>query len=174
MTPKKPLRLRWWLVDCSFPGRSNVKYFFTESEARAYLEDLKKLVPGDLDRYPDETVERYFAFLDDKDYGIEIRQLTAKDAVNRYPTTVAHLICHSLGYCTPALAGWLVLAAARNECHWCEWIATCYQSDPWPAVLDAIKGRHSHHGYMADIEHAHGIVESVRRGGPDPLLASWF
>jgi hypothetical protein len=171
---KRPLRLRWWAVAFNLNGNSGVRYFFTESEARAHLDGLKTRIPIALEHYPDEVVERYCAFLEDQYYGIEIRRLSATDALKRYPRTVSHMICHSLGYCTPLSAAGLVLAAARNEQDWCEWIFSCYRSDPWPALCEAIAQRRSHRGYMADIRQARGLVESVRRGGPEPLLASWF
>jgi len=151
-----------------------VSYFFTEPEVRGEFEMLKKQIPTSLAPYPDDAVERYYGSVGGEDYSIEIRQLTAHDAVHRYPRTVGHMICHSLGYCTPALAGGLVLIAATNGTNWCEWISSCYGSDPWPALVAAIEERHTHRGYMADIQHARSIVEAVRRGGPDPLLVSWF
>jgi hypothetical protein len=174
MKEKKPLRLRRWVIVSNLAGQEQVRYFFTEPEVRLELEILKKQLPTELAPYPDDGVERYYGFFEGEDYGIEIRQLTANDAVQRYPRTVGHLICHSLGYCTPVFAGRLVLIAARNGTDWCEWISTCYRSDPWPALVAAIEERHTHRGYMADIQRARSIVEAVRRGGPEPLLATWF
>lgn len=127
------------------------------------MDILRSKIRAKLERYPDEAVERYCGFREDKYYGIEIRRRSATDALKRYPGTVSHLICHSLGYCTPLFAAGLVLAAARNEADWCEWIFSCYRSDPWPALCDAIAQRRSHRGYMADIQQARGLVESVRR-----------
>jgi hypothetical protein len=174
MKAKKPLRLRWWAVAFDLNSHSGARYFFTEPEARAHMDLLRSKIPAKLKRYPDEAVERYCGFREDKYCGIEIRRLSATDALKRYPGTVSHMICHSLGYCTPLFAAGLVLAAARNEADWCEWIFSCYRSDPWPALCDAIAQRRSHRGYMADIQQARGLVEIVLRGGPEPLLASWF
>jgi hypothetical protein len=174
MKAKKALRLRWWAVAFDLNGHSGARYFFTEPEARVHLDGLSNKIPATLERYPDEAVERYSGFLEDKYFGIEIRRLSANDALRRYPGTVSHMICHSLGYCTPLFAAKLVLAAARNDADWCEWIATCYGSDPWPALCAAIEQRRHHRGFMADIQQARGLVESVRRGDPEPQLASWF
>ncbi|SRR5581483_320866 len=174
MKDKRLLRLREWVIESNFAGTMDAKYFFTESDARLHLGQLSKMIPVALDRYPDNEIERYYGYCDGKDYGVEIRQLRGEDAVRRYPRIVAHLICHSLGYCTPRLAGVLLLAAARNLPHYCEWIFSCYRTDPRPAVVGAITGRNRHKGYMADFGQALTIVNRSRSGSPDPLFASWF
>lgn len=174
MIQKKPLRLRWWVVESNMAGRLDVKYFFTEPDARTWLDRLNAQLPITLDLYPDESVERYYGYFEAKDYAVEIRTLNAQDAVRRYRRIVAHMICHSLGYCTPYLAAALVLIAAKNGTHFCEWISTIYQRDPWPALCAAIAERNSHRGYMRDFDHALSIVDAVRGGSPEPVLASWF
>lgn len=174
MISKKLLRLRDWVVAWTFAGTKGARYFFAESDARDHLDSLTRKSPVVLERYPDNQVERYYGFYEGKDCAIEIRRLQAQDALQRYPRIVAHMICHSLGYCTPSLAGTLVLAAARNHPHYCEWIYSCYKSDPWPALYAAVASRHGHKGYMADIRKARSIVQHSKAGGPDPLLASWF
>ncbi len=161
-------------IESNFGGPKSTKYFFIESDARLFLGQLSKMAPVAIERYPDNEVERYYGYCDGKDYCVEIRQLRGEDAVRRYPRIVAHLICHSLGYCTPRLAGVLLLTAARNLQHHCEWISSCYRADPWPAVAGAIASRHGHKGYMADFDQALTIVNRSRSGGPDPLFASWF
>ena len=133
-----------------------------------------KFSPARLERYPDHEIERYYGYYGNQDYGVELRRIGAKDALERYPRLVAHMICHSLGYCTPTFAGTLVLAAARNAPHHCEWISACYGGDPWPALWAAIDGRHGHKGYMADFHQALDLVQRTRAGAPDPLFASWF
>lgn len=174
MRPKKLLRLRQWVVTSNCAGRLAAAYFFTEVEARAYVDILKTQIPIALERHPESAAERYYGFADREEYGFEIRLLAAHDALQRYPRIVAHMICHSLGYCTPLFAGHLVLTAAQNGTDYSEWIFSCYQSDPWPALCDAIEQRHHHRGYMADIEQARDLVDVTRRGGPEPAFASWF
>src|SRR6202007_2889343 len=99
--PKKLLRLRQWVVASNRAGRLGAAYFFTEVEARGYVDILKTQIPIVLERYPESAGERYYGFAHGKDYGFEIRLLAAHDALQRYPRIVAHMICHSLGYCTP-------------------------------------------------------------------------
>jgi hypothetical protein len=99
----------------------------------------------------------------------------SRDAVaRRYPRVVGHLICHSLGYATPATAASIVFDAIRGRQNWCEWIACCYHGDPAPAVRRAISGRHGHRGYMAHYPAAKALVDHYNKTREEPMFASWF
>ena len=103
-----------------------------------------------------------------------IAEMTPLDALRRWPCLCAHVICHSLGYATPTRAGDIVLTAARRESHHCEWISACYGGDALRAVQDAVRGRHSHHGYMADYGLARQLVNQALAKGDPCIFASWF
>ena len=100
--------------------------------------------------------------------------MRAGDALRRWPRLCAHLICQSLGYASPTLAGNIVLAAARGERHSCEWIAACYRGDPLPAVREAIRCRHHHRGYMAEYALARRLVRTAIESGDPCVFGSWF
>ena len=99
---------------------------------------------------------------------------TPRDYMAAYPHLTAHIICHSLGYATPTCAAQILMDAHQRKENWCEWIYSCYQRDPQPAVQHAIRGRHSHHGYMAEYRLAKALVDRALQDGKEPLLASWF
>lgn len=99
---------------------------------------------------------------------------TAREVLARYPHVCAHIICESLGYATPSMAGSILLAVIKNEKHYCEWIACCYGCDPVMPVRNAIRHRHSHRGYMAEYEHALALVRAAIATGEEPVFASWF
>ena len=99
---------------------------------------------------------------------------TAQDYMKVYPRIVGHIICHSLGYATPTCAARILKDAREGNENWCEWIYSCYQRDPRPAVSLAIKGRHSHHGYMAEYKLAKALVSRANENGDEPIFASWF
>ena len=90
----------------------------------------------------------------------------AEDYLKAYPRMCAHIICHSLGYATPTTAALILRDAAKRKEHWCEWIVSCYRSDPLPAVRDAIRTRHQHHGFMADYGAAKALVQRAVDTGP--------
>ncbi len=92
----------------------------------------------------------------------------------RYPRICAHIIAESLGYATPRLAACILKDAKEGRENYCEWIHSCYDRDPRPAVERAIKNRHRHRGYMASYELALRIVRSELETGQGPTLASWF
>jgi len=92
----------------------------------------------------------------------------------RWPSLVAHLICVSLGYCTPANAANIILDYINGRENWCEWLAACYQCKPAPVVEQAWSGRHGHSGYMADYRQALALVIRELVTGVGPELASWF
>ena len=105
---------------------------------------------------------------------VPLPEMTSQDALSRWPRICAHLICHSLGYATPTMAASIMLAAARREKHYCEWIDACYQDDPLPALQRAIRTRYNHHGYMADYGLAKRLVEEAIKKGDPCIFASWF
>jgi len=80
--------------------------------------------------------------------------------MKRYPRITAHIIAESLGYAT-----------RKN---YCEWIYSCYGSDPLPAVKNAIRNRHHHKGYMAEYRIAKKLVDHALDTGEEPVFASWF
>ena len=96
------------------------------------------------------------------------------DYLRRYPRICANIICHSLGYATPTKAAIILMHADRNEPDYCEWIDACYHGDARSAISDAIRNRHMHHGFMADFDLAHRLVQRAIESGDEPLLASWF
>ena len=110
------------------------------------------------------------------------RPTTQKEVLECYPRLVAHLICGSLGYFTPGAAANAILHHIQGEPNWCEWYTHMAQS--WDsakllevgrhALEDAVRGRHHHHGYMAEYLQARELVEHVRQGGQGPVFASWF
>ena len=55
-----------------------------------------------------------------------LSEMTVQDALRRWPRVCGHVICHSLGYATPRAAASIVLATARREKHYCEWISACW------------------------------------------------
>ena len=102
------------------------------------------------------------------------KEPTSKDYLARYPRICAHIIAESLGYATPLCAASILKDAREDRENWCEWIFSCYNRDPKPAVRRAIEGRHRHKGYMAEYRHALQIVRHQLETGEGPTLASWF
>ena len=94
--------------------------------------------------------------------------------LRRYPRICAHIIAESLGYATPHRAASILRDAHEGNENWCEWIFSCYNRDPKPAVRGAISGRHRHKGYMASYEQALQIVRQQLDTGRGPDFASWF
>jgi len=105
---------------------------------------------------------------------MDISEMTIKDVMIRWPRIVAHLICHSLGYATPSCSARIILDYKQGRENWCEWIYSCYDRQPKPAIEWAIKNRHTHHGYMADYGYAYALVMRAIEQGKEPELASWF
>lgn len=99
---------------------------------------------------------------------------TSQDYMKRYPRIVSHIICESLGYATPSCAARILKDAKDGNANWCEWTYSCYERDPRPAVRSAIRGRHTHHGFMAEYKLARSLVQQAIETGEEPLLASWF
>ena len=49
--------------------------------------------------------------------------VSAGEVLRRYPHVCAHIICESLGYATPTVAGSILLAFIKKDKHYCEWVA---------------------------------------------------
>lgn len=92
----------------------------------------------------------------------------------RWPRIVAHMICESLGYCTPGTAARIVIDGKKNETNWCEWVWSCYGGSARKVLKQAIAARRGHSGYMADYQAALRLVREFAAHGNEPLLASWF
>lgn len=99
---------------------------------------------------------------------------TNNDVLRCYPALCAHIIAESLGYATPSIAATILRDAVLERENWCEWIYSCYNRIPLNAVRAAIKNRHRHRGYMADVRLAISIVREAIRSGNEPIFASWF
>lgn len=97
-----------------------------------------------------------------------------KDYMLAYPRIVSHLICESLGYATPSRAASILKDAREGRPNYCEWVWSCYNSDPKTPVQLAIKNRHMHHGYMAEYKLARALVERAIKSSEEPVFASWF
>jgi hypothetical protein len=100
--------------------------------------------------------------------------LDTGEVMRRYPRLTAHIIAESLGYATPTCAARIVGDARERRNNYCEWIYSCYGSDPLPAVRNAIRNRHYHKGFMAEYKLALALVRKSIETGDEPLFASWF
>jgi hypothetical protein len=95
---------------------------------------------------------------------------------------VGHLIAESLGYFTPRSAANAIFMHIKGQSFCCEWYVHMAQSYDDQKLLDvgrkalrcAFRNRRYHTGYMASYAKAKAITDSVKRGGPDPMFASWF
>ncbi len=83
---------------------------------------------------------------------------SAQDYLPRYTRICAHIIAESLGYAPPLVAATILKDAREGNENWCEWIYSCYNRDPCPAVEGAIRSRHRHVGYMAWYDRGLAIV----------------
>ena len=104
----------------------------------------------------------------------EIEELSPKEIMKKYPRITAHIIAESLGYATPSCAARILKDAREGRENYCEWVYSCYTTDPLKAVHDAIRNRHYHTGLMADYKRALGLVKRSIKTGQEPLLGSWF
>lgn len=126
---------------------------------------------------------------------VPLRGNAHRDVIlQRYPRLVAHLICKSLGYFTPAGAANAIAAYLNGHPFGCEWYYDWAQKQAARdrddgkeyrafddillevgalALRYAVKQRHDHKGYMADYRQARMLVEAelADRG---PVFASWF
>ena len=103
-----------------------------------------------------------------------LRPESTVDYMRRYPRLVSHIICESLGYATPSRAASILKDAHERRENWCEWLDACYNHDALRCVRDSIRGRHRHHGYMADYDYAIALVRRAIASGKEPELTSWF
>lgn len=114
-------------------------------------------------------------------YRVDWNRAVLEEIVARYPRLVAHLICESLGYFTPRAAANALLHLKRGRPFFCEWYTHLAGGFDEARVLEvgrqvlevAIRGRHRHHGYMADYDQARRVV-AAELGGHGPIFASWF
>jgi hypothetical protein len=99
---------------------------------------------------------------------------TVQDYLRVYPRLCAHVIAESLGYAPPSRAARIVMDAHKRQENWCEWIYSCYNKDPLPAVRNAFQSRHTHRGFMAEYKLAKALVDRAVQTGDEPIFASWF
>lgn len=104
----------------------------------------------------------------------DVKKLSVGETMKKYPCITAHVIAESLGYATPSCAARILKDAREGEKNYCEWIYSCYTSDPLKAVHDAIRNRRYHTGFMADYKRAQALVKRSIETGEEPLLGSWF
>ena len=103
------------------------------------------------------------------------REMSPAEILYRFPMLVAHVICSSLGSATPIAAALVVKAAGEKKACLSEWMYSCYGGDAAKALRHAIRTRHHHHGYMADIHRAQELVlKTILYGEPNGMFASWF
>lgn len=103
-----------------------------------------------------------------------IKELSAEDTMKRYPCLTAHVIAESLGYAAPSRAARILKDAREGRENYCEWIYSCYRSDPLPAVRNSIRNRHHHRGFMAEYRLAKKLVDRAIETGDEPIFGSWF
>lgn len=101
-------------------------------------------------------------------------ELSRDEIMRRYPRLTAHVICASLGYCTPSSAASIIRDAKYSRLNYCEWIYSCYKGDPKGAVRLAIRARHGHKGFMASYARARALVDRAIKTSQEPIFASWM
>jgi len=107
---------------------------------------------------------------------------TVEEVLQRYPRLTGHLISHSLGYFTPRSAANAILMHIEGRPFCCEWYCTIAGGYNDQKVIEAgrqsldwaFRNRKYHTGFMAWYSEAKRLVDSVKNGHPDPMLASWF
>lgn len=104
----------------------------------------------------------------------KIKELNLQETMERYPRITAHIIAESLGYATPSCAARILKDAREERKNYCEWIYSCYTTDPLKAVQNSIRNRHYHKGFMSDYKRAKALVIRAIEKDEEPLLASWF
>ena len=117
------------------------------------------------------------------------RPMSREQVLQRWPRLVAHMICESLGYFTVQSAATALAHYKAGKSYACEWYShQCHCRGKGffdeetllqvgrAVVLGAIRGRSSHHGYMAEYQQAIALVraELKQRGITSDMLASWF
>ena len=104
---------------------------------------------------------------------------TAEDAMRRWPILTAHMICESLGYFSPHAAAQALLDHHKGRASFSEWYMS--RAGRGVTMLDvgrntirnAIRGRHHHHGYMADYQRARALVAATLERGAITIFGSW-
>ena len=104
----------------------------------------------------------------------QIKELSVEETMKCYPRITAHIIAESLGYATPSCAASILRNTIEGKKNYCEWIYSCYDGDPLPAVKNAIRNRHYHKGFMAEYKLALALVKKAIETGDEPLFRSWF
>lgn len=117
----------------------------------------------------------------------EASQVTAQEALRRWPRLVAHMICESLGYFSPMAAAAALAAYKQGEPYACEWYYRRGQGQGrleleqllrvgQEVVQAAFQFRGHHTGCMADYHRASMLVEEAGRSPAkaSSALASWF
>lgn len=104
----------------------------------------------------------------------EKKEYSTKEIMKKYPRITAHIIAESLGYTTPSCAVAILKDVRDGKENCCEWIYSCYGSDPKKAVQDSIRNRHRHEGYMAEYKLALALVKRAIETNDEPIFASWF
>jgi len=102
------------------------------------------------------------------------KELSTEEVMKKYPRVTAHIIAESLGYATLSCAASILRDAIEGKKNYCEWIYSCYDGDPLPAVKNAIKNRHCHKGFMTEYKLALALVRKAIETGDEPLFGSWF
>ena len=102
------------------------------------------------------------------------KPLSTEEVMKKYPRITAHIIAESLGYATPSCAARILKDAREGQKNYCEWIYSCYDGDPLPAVKNAIRNRHYHKGFMAEYKVALALVKHAIETDDEPLFGSWF
>lgn len=102
------------------------------------------------------------------------QELTISEIMRRYPRLTSHVICASLGYCTPTSAARIIQDVKYKRANFCEWIWACYGGDPNGAVKLAIRARHGHKGFMASYIQARAMVRRAVETSQELLFASWM
>lgn len=109
------------------------------------------------------------------------RPQTTEEVLRRYPRLVAHMVCDSLGYFTPAAAANALRAYMQKQPCYCEWYVHMAGGFNEQKVLEvgrkvverAFRSRHHHYGYMAHYPQARQLVQEELQGH-GPIFASWF
>lgn len=126
-----------------------------------------------------------------EEYDVAEIDLSRKAILKRYRCLAGHLICASLGYASPELAGLMIQNHLCGKPSWCEWYDSMVPRERCNSRRDKIQAllevgrdtlarsfdrRHRHAGAMAEYQQAKAIVDNAIGGGKSPNfgLGSWF
>jgi hypothetical protein len=89
---------------------------------------------------------------------------------------IAHIIAESLGYASPDCALHILDDAVNNRQNFCEWVWECFNSNPLPVVVQAIRNRHFHFGFMRSYKQARVVINERIQNVDTTMagLASWM